>query len=626
VSIRFKVILPYLVLTLLVAVTGVYVVTRLVTNTLSERLTNQLLEAGRVVSDGMARQELKHVEVARIVAFTRGVPEATDAGDKTVIASLVRPLAGGLDAENLIVLNRQQELIHIFRQSDGTVQVADASPETSRLTVVLSVLGSSDPQMPPARALLRDPADGRYYYFTAIPITLNGQISGVVVIGTSLHTLLPYLKSISLADVVFYGADGQVIAATMGAMDDDLTSVQTLAVTQDEYLKLAVTEDLVEGANTDVDGRGYSLARGPLRISGNTVGVYAVALPQDYVMNPGSNSRTNTTLLFIAAAIGVILIGYWISRRIINPLVSLVRTSQAIAEGDLNRRSGIRTSDEIGTLATTFDQMTGRLQERTAELERTYHILEQMDRTKASFIDVSAHELRTPLTLIKGYAQMVELKSKESPDLQPVVKGLMEGTERMSDVVNSMLDITKIDSNVLRIMREKVQIHSVIMRVEKTFRKALQERNLTLSIVGLSDLPTILADPDLLYKVFYHLIMNAIKYTPDGGRIKVHGHRIEDKTGVKELEIVIEDTGIGVAIEHQGAIFEKFFQTGEVSVHSSGKTKFKGGGPGLGLAISKGIVEAHYGKIWVESPGHDEEKLPGTKFIVRLPLTGSRPG
>jgi signal transduction histidine kinase len=89
---------------------------------------------------------------------------------------------------------------------------------------------------------------------------------------------------------------------------------------------------------------------------------------------------------------------------------------------------------------------------------------------------------------------------------------------------------------------------------------------------------------------------------------------------------VVEDTGIGLADEHQELIFEKFFQTGEVMLHSSGKTKFKGGGPGLGLAIARGIVEAHQGRIWAESPGYNETTCPGSKFFVRLPIEANLEG
>jgi signal transduction histidine kinase len=194
----------------------------------------------------------------------------------------------------------------------------------------------------------------------------------------------------------------------------------------------------------------------------------------------------------------------------------------------------------------------------------------------------------------------------------------------MAEIVNNMLDVTRIDSNVLKLVPENVQISAIMMRVERTFQKGLLERNIALKTDGLSNLPALYLDPDLIFKVFYHLVMNAIKYTPDGGTIRVYGEVIRGNAKVPEVEIVVEDTGVGVANEHREAIFEKFFQTGEVLFHSSGKTKFKGGGPGLGLAIARGIINAHHGRIWVDSPGHDEEKFPGSKFIVRLPMTGGR--
>src|SRR6185369_10439923 len=104
--------------------------------------------------------------------------------------------------------------------------------------------------------------------------------------------------------------------------------------------------------------------------------------------------------------------------------------------------SGIHGTDEIGILANSFDEMTGNLQERTVELQRTNDILEQMDRTKVSFIEVSAHELRTPLTLVKGYTQMLQQKANENPEMGALVAGILDGTERMNEIVNSMLDVS----------------------------------------------------------------------------------------------------------------------------------------------------------------------------------------
>ena len=107
-------------------------------------------------------------------------------------------------------------------------------------------------------------------------------------------------------------------------------------------------------------------------------------------------------------------------------------------------------------------------------------------------------------------------------------------------------------------------------------------------------------------------------------RSVISGDTIDADTTSPEVEISVRDTGIGISTENQEVVFEKFYQTGEVLMHSSGKTKFKGGGPGLGLAIARGIVDAHGGKIWLASPGYDEKACPGTTVYIRLPVNGHK--
>jgi signal transduction histidine kinase len=359
-------------------------------------------------------------------------------------------------------------------------------------------------------------------------------------------------------------------------------------------------------------------------VSDDFLGVFAVVLSSDYVVETSAVNRNLYVVIFSIAMVVVVLLGFIIARRIIDPLSSLVQTSQAIAGGDLTRRTGIHSKDEIGALASTFDEMTGRLQQRTEELERTNKTLEQMDRTKVSFIHISAHELRTHLTLIQGYTYMLQQMAKKEPELEPISNGLMDGFYRMEEVVNNMLDVSKIDSKTLDIAPVDSKVSFIIAKAKKPFESALEERNLDLTTEGLEDLPSIQGDSELLHKVFYHVIMNAIKYTPDGGKIVISGKQIDADSSSPEVEIIVRDTGIGIAKENQEVVFEKFYQTGQVLMHSSGKTKFKGGGPGLGLAIARGIVEAHGGKIWLESPGYDEKTFPGTTVYVRLPVDGHK--
>jgi len=478
-SIRFKVILPYLLLTLIVAVTGTYVVTRLVSSSLSERLSNQLLESGHVVSDTMARQEIKHLEAARILAYTRGLGEALRAGDADQVMTLAKPAAGGLNVESLIVVDRAgNEVLHLIKQSNATIMDVTQPGRSSRLAIVKNLLAENNTNSLPRRALTLDPVDGRYYYFTTIPVESENQLAGAVVVGTSLNTLLTYLESTSLADVILYGENGQAIASSLGSGDTQALFLRTISIPAQRYREIISQDKTVQGQNLLADGRWYSLARGPLKVGADRIAVFSVVLPLDFVVESGSVNRNYYVLLYSAAMIGVILIGYFVARLIINPLSKLVRTSRAIASGDLTQRTEIEGKDEIGVLANTFDEMTEHLQQRTLELEKTNRLLEQIDHTKMRFITVSAHELRTPLTVIQGYAQLIKLKSKENPEFIRYSSSILEGATRMIEIINSMLDVSRIDTKQLEIIAEEMEIELVIEKVRSVFQPAFEDRNI----------------------------------------------------------------------------------------------------------------------------------------------------
>ncbi|MCQ3978780.1 MAG: hypothetical protein DPW09_35605 [Anaerolineae bacterium] len=276
-----------------------------------------------------------------------------------------------------------------------------------------------------------------------------------------------------------------------------------------------------------------------------------------------------------------------------------------------------RLYDKIVRFTQELEQM---VRERTIAFQEAYDQLERLDRTKSDFIRIAAHELRTPLTVMRGYSKMLlnDAAIAENPHWLELVKGIHTGAIRLQEIVTSMLDITKIDSRVLELYPEPLYLPSVIELTAQTFSEPLAERRQTLTMADMSKLPSIMADPDALQKVFYHLIANAIKYTPDGGKITITGRCLNGDS--EAIEIVVSDTGIGIDPAAQELIFTKFYQTGELALHSTGKTIFKGAGPGLGLTIARGIVEAHHGKIWVESQGHNEETMPGSHFHVVLPL------
>jgi signal transduction histidine kinase len=619
-SIRLKVILPFLILTVVVAMIGVYVVTRLVANNLSDRLTNQLLEAGRVVSDSFIRQESGHVETARSIAFYEDLAQAVfeKEGEKAYeLASSAFIGLGG--AENLILIAPDgTELVHLYKDSTDGLQRVFEDTGANKSQIVAPILVSRNIAEAPHRALGVNLANDEVYYYTSLPMSSNGRFAGVVVVGTSIKSIIPYLKSITFADIIIYGGNGQAIATTLGS--GDAATLAELSISESEYQQvLGTKEEFVVGNNFKLDGRDYRLLRGPLQVGNDRLGVFAVVLSSDFVLQSGEESRSTYIKLFAVVMVFVIIIGFFISRLITRPLYSLVNTSQAIAGGKLEQRTGIRSRDEIGELAVTFDDMTAKLEERTNELEQINEQLRKINRTKTNFIQISAHELRTPLTLIMGYSQMLEQDTKDNPELLKLAQGILEGSERMTDIVDSMLDVSRIDSKALVLRKVSIGMDMVVKKVGKGFNQALCDRNIKLDVDELKGLPPVFADPELIQKVFYHIIMNAIKFTPDGGSIKLTGRYLNGDVP-PQVEVTVADTGIGIDPAAAKTIFEKFGQTGEVLLHSSGKTKFKGGGPGLGLAIARGIVDAHGGHIRVESPGHNEETFPGSKFIVSLPV------
>jgi signal transduction histidine kinase len=203
-----------------------------------------------------------------------------------------------------------------------------------------------------------------------------------------------------------------------------------------------------------------------------------------------------------------------------------------------------------------------------------------------------------------------------------LTEGVGKAVQRLQEIVNTMFDVSKIDTETLVLELFPTSVALTVSEAVDTWVAALEEREQTLTVEGLADLPTILADSKRLEQAFSHLIQNAIKFTPDGGQIRITGHLLGEEMPPQDqtIEVVVADNGIGIAPDDLEHIFEKFYRVGNAMLHSTGKTKFKGAGPGLGLTIARGVVGAHGGRIWAESPGHNEETCPGSKFHVVLPV------
>jgi signal transduction histidine kinase len=375
-SISRKIILPYALLTVILAILGVFVVVRLVSVSFENRLKTQLREAAQVVADEVVNREHMRLEIERIVAATMGIDEAIIDRDVETLNELVLPvIINARLIDSIIVVDTQgKELIRFQRQGVGANLYIETIPasgaDLSDWRAVSQVL--ADQEGNKHVQLVRDPALNELIIYTVGPVRREGAPLGAVLVGTYLDNELGELQNLALAQLTLFDDNGDVLGTTFALTDQDaatafgfFTAEQYKAVIAQQNVTLLEQMRLPEAAVDDtatVARQDYRLAFAPFRLRDQIYGVYAVALPTNFITNTTNQSRNTMILLFMVGVITVIGIGYFVSRRITVPIMQLVRTSLAISSGNLDQRTGMDREDEIGILAATFDRMTAELQ------------------------------------------------------------------------------------------------------------------------------------------------------------------------------------------------------------------------------------------------------------------------
>ncbi len=266
-------------------------------------------------------------------------------------------------------------------------------------------------------------------------------------------------------------------------------------------------------------------------------------------------------------------------------------------------------------------ELVERLEANVRELESSNRDLRRLDGIKDDFIQLTAHELRTPLTTVYGYSLLVQSSAPvqtlmaQNEEVRMLLDGLITSVERLHSVVSEIITVSRIASGRVDIKLGPTNLAKVMQGIIEDYKSIIEQRNLKVIFDQSEWPPQVHADASLLELALSNLFGNAIKYTPDGREIILKS-KIEDE----KVQISIQDKGIGINADDQKRIFDRFYSAGDTQLHSTSKTAFRGGGLGLGLAICRGIIEAHHGKIWVESEGCDEKELPGSTFFVELPL------
>jgi signal transduction histidine kinase len=379
-SIRARIILPYAILTVLVAFAGTYIVTNLVQGSLEERLQSQLGDAAGVASDEVALFENKLLSQLRELTYLQGAYEAARDGDYQALQKLLIPSISNSGTRRAIVTDLAGNVM-----LDIILPPGKANPETdssligrnlSTVPAVQQVLDGIEDEYGDRHAgLVEFEDEGALYLTISGPFRLSSnpsvpgnELLGAVMVAEPLQSLLDQIKETAVARrVTVYDSEGEVLATTLGENEP-----------RREELKIspaffqAVTSDTSRTPQQErtVLGRRIRFAYFVFWVRHQALGVMSVGIESGHVTSKGALSRIRLATIFGAAVLGVIGIGYFTSRRIIIPIMTLVQTSRAVAAGDLTQRTLITSDDEIGRLAATFDHMTESLAQRTEELER----------------------------------------------------------------------------------------------------------------------------------------------------------------------------------------------------------------------------------------------------------------
>jgi two-component system sensor histidine kinase BaeS len=297
--------------------------------------------------------------------------------------------------------------------------------------------------------------------------------------------------------------------------------------------------------------------------------------------------RINQLLLYgaLIGAVIALLLGILLSRTLTRPIRELTQATHAVSEGDLSQQVPVRSNDELGELAQAFNKMSN-------ELSRSINARKQMT------ADI-AHELRTPLSLIIGHAEAVH--DGVLPPTRENFEIIREEATRLEHLVNDLRILSLADAGELSVNPQTIEPQRLLQDVASTYQYQAQRKNVRLELDIASPLPTIEVDPGRMTQVLTNILDNALRHTPEGGRIVLS---VREADG--QVELAIQDSGPGLKAEDLERIFDRFYRTDA--------SRQRDGGSGLGLAIAKSIVQAHGGSISAES-----EAGKGLKVIVRLP-------
>jgi signal transduction histidine kinase len=447
--------------------------------------------------------------------------------------------------------------------------------------------------------------EGRYLLAVAAPLEAGGavvaQIDGAALTEPLQGITLPDRALVTLLDqhrrIIYRSATAD------SALGLDLSGVDQFSALKDRNSAVMVRRSAVDGVE-----RVYGLGR-----VGKTDYVVMVGVPSAILYASAWRQLMSYSIVGLLIVFGTMTGALLIARSIARPVRRLNSAAEEFGGGNFSARAPAEGHDELSRLGMNFNAMAERLQKREARFA-------ELDQLKSEFVSTVSHELRTPLTTIKALTRLLMRNDLDAKKRREYIETISVECDRQIDFVMNLLDLSRIEGGVLRVTHERVDVQDVISSVAKSEARSADKRGHQLLVELEGKVPPACADPKELRRVLSNIVENAIKYTPDGGRIVLSAGEADS-----QVLINVTDNGRGIPPEDMPILFDKFYRgrpapqsaatTGNGATNAEFLEDADVSGVGLGLYLGRNVMEQMGGRISVKS-----EVGRGSTFTLHLPL------
>lgn len=599
----WKLLIPPAAVTLLLGLTGTFVLVRFLSSQAQADLDRTLFDGSAEVETYLTDEVLQLLDTLRLAANVEGMRDGAARRDRAAIGRLLAGVAVVRPAADLLaVVGADGATLVELQRIDGEL-VSQPKTSFAGQSVVVEALSGEVDRMGDKRTGFVV-SEGTTMLAIAAPLP---GAPGAVVVGSRLQELTAELSVRLDAGVAVHDSAGVAMAAAGLATAD--TKVEGVASNP--------TRRMVRTA----DGMRVATAVAALELRGVPRGATTVTIAADPVFASARGAGLRLAVLFALALVVIVGVGAVLSRLALAQLQPLIAGRRAWGAGDLSVRVPVRGNDEFGELARGFNTMAEQLQagyeelelrvaSRTEELARLYEEVASVAELRSQLYAGLSHELRTPLFVILGHAEMMTdpALSETGAWREEFAATIAESAGVLMARVDELLELARAQSAAAGLEVEPVELGAIVSGLARMLSALAERAQLRLELHIPEHLPPVQANPTRLREIILNLVSNAIKYTPAGGRIDVRASAHDG-----EIRISVADTGIGITAEAQARVFEPFFRVaGNAAQHGEASS-------GFGLALTKRLVEAHGGTITVHS-----DRGKGSTFTFTLPILESR--